>query len=117
MEEALRSTSKDQIVLETNKLQKLERQAHQWVQQAISSLDKLDIIYPQMKRLLETSEEKDQFLGPDMEMIADLSIQEKMSTLSSLTTLTIDIQKVLQSWTEFQHQLAVIAEAIVEVCV
>ena len=37
--------------------------------------------------------------------------------LSSLTTLTIDIQKVLQNWTEFQHQLVVTAEAIVEVCI
>ena len=56
-----------------------------------------------MKSILEIVEEKDQFMGPDMEMIADLSIQEKMSTLSSITTLTIDIQKVLQNWTEFQH--------------
>ena len=56
-------------------------------------------------------------MGPDMERIVDLSIQEKMSTLSSLTTLTIDMQKVLQNWTEFQHQLVVIAEVIVEVCV
>ena len=63
------------------------------------------------------AEEKHQFLGPDMERIADLSIQEKMSTLSSLTTLTINIQKVLQNWTKFQHQLAVTVEAIVEVCV
>ena len=63
------------------------------------------------------AEEKDQFSGPDMEKIADLSIQENMSTLSILTTLTIDIQKVLQSWTEFQHQLAVTAEVIVKVCV
>ena len=70
-----------------------------------------------MKRLFEIAEEKDQFMGPNMERIAKLSIQEKMSILSSLTTLTIDIQKVLQSWMEFQHQLAVIAEAIVEVCV
>jgi len=69
-----------------------------------------------MKILLETVEEKDQLMVPDMERIADLSIQEKMSTLSSITTLTIDIQKVLQSWTEFQQQLAVTAEAIVEVC-
>ena len=80
-------------------------------------MDKLDTIFPQMKRLLETVEEKYQFMGPDMERIADLSIQEKMSTLSSITTLTIDIQKVLQSWTEFQHQLVVTAEAIVEVCI
>ena len=56
-------------------------------------------------------------MGPDMERIEKLFIQEKMSILSSLTTLTIDIHKILQSWTEFQHQLAVIAEAIVEVCV
>ena len=56
-------------------------------------------------------------MGPNMERIVELSIQEKMSILSILTTLTIDIQKVLQSWTEFQHQLVVIAEAIVEVCV
>ena len=97
--EALRSTIEDQIMLETNKLQKLKQQAHQWVQQAILSLDKLDIIYPQMKQLLEIAEEKQQFLGPDMERTADLSIQENMSTLSSLTTLTINIQKELQSWT------------------
>ena len=56
-------------------------------------------------------------MGHDMEKITELSIQEKMSILSSLTTLTIDIQKVLQSWMEFQHQLAVTSEAIVEVCV
>ena len=56
-------------------------------------------------------------MGPDMESIAELSIQENMSTLSSITTLTIDIQKVLQSWIEFQHQLDIIAKAIVEICV
>ena len=70
-----------------------------------------------MKRLFETVEEKDQFIGPDMERIVKLSIQEKMSILSSLTTLTIDIQKILQSWMEFQHQLVVTVEAIVEVYV
>ena len=52
-----------------------------------------------MKQLFEIVEEKDQFMGPNMERIVELSIQEKMSILSSLTTLTIDIQKVLQSWT------------------
>ena len=56
-------------------------------------------------------------MGPDMENIAEFSIQEKILILSSLTTLTIDMQKILQNWTTFQHQLAVIAEAIVEVCV
>ena len=56
-------------------------------------------------------------MGPNMERIVEFSIQEKMSILSSLTRLTIDIQKVLQSWMEFQHQLAVTAKAIVEVCV
>ena len=111
------SIIQDQILLETTKLQKLERQAHQWVQQALPSLDKLDTICPRMKRLLDTTEEKAQFIGPDMESITDFSIQEKMSTLSSISTLTIDIQKVLQNWTEFQHQLAITIEAIVEVCV
>ena len=56
-------------------------------------------------------------MGPDMEKIAESSIQEKMSILSSLTTLTIDIQKILQSWIAFQHQLAVTAELIVKVYV
>ena len=116
-EEALRSTIENQIVLETAKLQKQERQAHQWVQQAIPSLEKLDIIYPQMKRIFEIVEEKDQFMGPDMEKIAEASIPNKMSILSSLTTLTINIQNFLHSWTDFQHQLAMTAKAIVEVCV
>ena len=104
-------------MLEIAKLQKLEREAHQWVHQDIPNLEKVDIICPQMKRLMETAEEKDQFMGPNMERIAKISIQEKMSILSSLTTLTIDIQKILQSWTDFQHQLAVTAEEIVEVYV
>ena len=43
--EALRNQIQDQIVLETAKLQKLEKQAHQWVQQALPSLDKLDTIF------------------------------------------------------------------------
>ena len=91
MESALRLTIEEQIVLETTKLQKLEREAHQWVQQALPNLDKVDIIYPQMKRLIETAEEKDQFMGPKMERITEVSISEKMSILSGLTTLTIDI--------------------------
>ena len=48
-----------------------------------------------MKQIFETTEEKDQFMGPDMEKISEFSIQEKMSILSSLTTLTINIQKIL----------------------
>ena len=112
----MRSKIQDQIVLEIAKSHKLEKQAHQWVQQALPILDKLDTICPQMKRLLDTAKEKAQFMGPDMESITDLSIQEKMSTPSNITTLTIDIQKVLQNWTEFQHQLAITAETIVEVC-
>ena len=66
-------------------------------------------------RLIEAVKEKYQFMGPDMERIAEVSILEKMSILSGLTTLTIDIQKILQSWTDFQHHLAVTAPAIVEV--
>ena len=56
-------------------------------------------------------------MGPDMERIVELSISEKMSILSNLTTFTIDIQKILQSWIDFQHHLAVMVPAIVEVCV
>ena len=57
--EALRTTIEEQIVIETAKLEKLEREAHQWVQQAISNLEKVDIICLQMKCLLEIAEEKD----------------------------------------------------------
>ena len=56
-------------------------------------------------------------MGLDMERIAEVSISEKMSILSILTTLTIDIQKILQSRTDFQHHLAVTAPTIVEVYV
>ena len=91
MEAALRPTIEEQIVLETNKLQKLEREAHQWVQQALPNLEKVDIIYPQMKRLIDIAEEQNQFLGPNMEKITEVPLSEKMSILSSLTTLTIDI--------------------------
>ena len=66
---------------------------------------------------METTKEKDQFMGPDVERIVELSIQEKMSIFSRLTTLTIGIQKILQSWMDFQHHLVVTALAIVEVCV
>ena len=45
-DEALRSTIEDQIVLETAKLQNLEREAHQWVHQSIPNLEKVDIIFP-----------------------------------------------------------------------
>ena len=90
-EATLRPTIEEQIVLETTKLQKLEREAHQWVQQALPNLEKVNIICPQMKRLIDTAEEKNQFMGPNMEKIVEVPISEKMSILSSLTTLTIDI--------------------------
>ena len=71
-----------------------------------------------MKRLLDTAEDKTQLLGPDMINIIDLPMQQKMSIMSSVTTLTIDIQKnALHNWTEFQHQLAIIAETILDMCV
>ena len=70
-----------------------------------------------MQRLLNVAEEQNQMLGPNMEHIAEMPMAGKMSVLSNLTTLTIDIQKALQTWTDFQHQLAVTAPAIVEVCI
>ena len=97
----MRSTVQDQIVLETTKLEKLEKQAHQWMNQELPSLDTLDKICPQMKILLDTAEEKTQLLGIEMSNITYLPIQEKMSILSSITTLTIDIQNALRNWTEF----------------
>ena len=99
----MKSTIQDHIVLETMKLEKLERQSHQWVNQALSSIDKMDAICPQMKILKDTVDEKSQFWGPNMNNIIELSIQEKMETLSSLTTLTIDIQRALHSWKYFQE--------------
>ena len=52
---------------------------------------KVDNICPQMQRLLHAAEEQNQMLGPNMEHIAEMPMAEKMSILSSLTTLTIDI--------------------------
>ena len=52
----MKSTIQNQIVLETTKIKKLEKQAHQWMNQALPSLDTLDKICPQMKRLLDTVE-------------------------------------------------------------
>ena len=85
--------------------------------QALPSISTLKNIFPQMKILLDTTDEKAQSLGPNLENITGCPIQDKMSTLSSLTTLTIDIQNALRSWEEFQHQLAIMVEAIVEVYV
>ena len=94
-EAVLRKMIEEQIALETTKLQKLEREAHQWVQQALPNLEKVDIICTQMKRLIDAAEEQNQFLGPNMEKIEEVPISEKMSVLSNLTTLTIDIHKGL----------------------
>ena len=70
-----------------------------------------------MKRLINAAKEQNQLLGPNMENIIEMPMSEKMSILSSLTTLTIDIQNAFQSWTDFQHHLAITALAIVEVCI
>ena len=113
----MRQTIDEQIVMETSKLQKLEREVHQWVQQSLPNLEKVDNICPQMQRILNAAEEQNQMLGPNMENIAEMPMAGKMSVLSNLTTLTIHIQKALQTWTDFQHQLAVTAPSIVEVCV
>ena len=80
-------------------------------------MEKVDNLCPHIKRLLQAVDEQNQVLGPTMENIAEKPMSEKMSILSSLTTLTIDIQKALQSWTNFQHHLAITAPAIIEVFV
>ena len=73
-EEALRTTIEEQIVLEIAKLHRVERESHKLVQQAIPNLEKVDIICPQMKQIIDTAEEKDQFMGPNMERIAEVSM-------------------------------------------
>ena len=70
-----------------------------------------------MKRLIDTADEQNQILGSNMEKIMEVPLSEKMSVLSRLTTLTIDIQKALQSWTYFQHHLAITAPTIVDIYV
>ena len=67
--------------------------------QEIPSLDTVDKICPHMKKILDTAKEKTQILGPNMINITDLTMQENMSTLSRITTLTIDIQNALRNWT------------------
>ena len=49
--------------------------------------------------------------------ILDLDMHEKIENLSSLTTLTIDIQNAQHALEYFQHQLSVSTESIVEICV
>ena len=87
----MRSTVQVHIVLETTKLEKLEKQAHQWMNHALPSLDTLENIFPQMKIFLATAEEKIQLLEIEMSNVTDLPIQEKLSILSRIKTLTIDI--------------------------
>ena len=70
----MNETIQYQLMLETTKLDKLEKQAHQWITQANPRLDNLDEILQHMKRLLDTAEEKAQFLSPDMSNIVYLSI-------------------------------------------
>ena len=59
----MEDTVQDRIVLESTKLEKLEKQAHQWINKAIPSLDTLDKVCLHMKRLHDTSEESAIF-GP-----------------------------------------------------
>ena len=52
-----------------------------------------------------------------MSNIFDIYIHQKVENLSSLTTLIIEFQKAPRIWDEFLHQLAIIAESIVGVCI
>ena len=56
------------------KLAKLEKQEHHWINQAYPGLDILNNIRLHMKWLLDTVEEKTQLLGADMSNIVDLNI-------------------------------------------
>ena len=94
-------TIQDQLMLEMVKLEKLEKQEHQWISQARPSLVSLEKILPHMKILLETVKDKEKILGLDMRNIFNIDMHQKVENLSSLTTLTIDIQNALRTWEEF----------------
>ena len=70
-----------------------------------------------MQRILATAEENSQILGTDMINMLNIYMHQNIENFSSLTTLIIDIQKALRMWEEFQHQLSIIVEAIMEVCI
>ena len=91
----MRQTIDEQIVMENSKLQKLEREAHQWVQQALPNLEKVDNIFPQMKRLLDAAEEQNQMLGPNMEHIA---FSEAYKVLQNHMEESIFTEEVLIDW-------------------
>ena len=55
----MKKTIQDQLMLETTKLEKIEKQAHQWITQANPRLDNLDEIHAHMKILLDTAKEKE----------------------------------------------------------
>ena len=80
-------------MLEMENLEKLEKQEHQWINQPRPSLINLDKIRSYMKILL---------LGTNMRNIFNIYIHQKSDNLSSLSALTIDIQKALRTWEEFQ---------------
>ena len=46
LDDTIIRTIQDQIILETTKLEKLEKNAHQWTTQALLSISTLDNIYP-----------------------------------------------------------------------
>ena len=59
----MRIIVQNQIVLETTKLKTLEKKAHQWMNQALPSLDTLDKIFPRMKILLDKADGKNSTVG------------------------------------------------------
>ena len=81
------------------------------------SLMSLDKIIPHMQRLLAAAKEKRQILGTDMMNILNIDMHQKVENLLTLTTLTINIHNEFRTWKEFQHQLSITAEAIVEFCI
>ena len=86
-----------QLVLEMTKLEKLEKQEHQWISQAIPSLISIDKIRPHMQILVVATEEKAQILRTDIINIQIKDIHQKVENSSTLTTLTIDIQKEIHT--------------------
>ena len=79
------------------KLEKLEKQEHQWISQARTIIIKLDKIRPQMQRVLAAAVEKTQILGTNMINILSIDMHQNIEKLLTLATLTIEIHKALRT--------------------
>lgn len=113
VDDTMSRTIEDQILIENSKLEKLEKSEEQWLSQAWNNLFKVEQLQPHLQTLLTAANKKIELFGPDLIHLQGKTTEEKMTELSSLTTLTINIQNSLCHWEKFHHHLSFSAEAIV----